>query len=244
MLTTIDRILGEQLILEQPKEGYRVAIDPVFLAGSVDPKPLGSILDVGCGVGAASLCLAHRLSTLRIHGFDLQSDLIRLASQNAMRNNLRDTADFMVGSLQKPPPRLIPSSYDYVISNPPFYEKARSVGSYVSQKDLSHRESEVTLKTWLQFCVRMLRLKGQLTLIHRPERLEEILSVLTPLCGAIKIYPLWPKKNKEAKRLLIQAEKGSAAPLKLMAGMVLHQEDGSYTTEADLILRGRAILSL
>lgn len=244
MLTTIDRILGGQLLIEQPKDGYRIAIDPIFLSATVNPKTEASVLEVGCGVGAASLCLAHRQPNLRIHGFDIQADVVRLASQNAMRNQLRESVDFMVGSLHRPPPRLTPASYDYVLSNPPFYEAPHHTSSPILQKDLSHQESEATLKEWLQFCLRMLRLKGIVTLIHRPERLQDILDSLTPACGDIKIYPLWPKKGTSAKRLIIQAEKGSRAPLKLMAGLTLHQADGTYTTDADMILRGKAILSL
>jgi tRNA1(Val) A37 N6-methylase TrmN6 len=244
MLTTVDRILGGTIIIEQPKDGYRVAIDPIFLSAVINPDEGSSILDVGCGVGATSLCLAYRQPYLNIHGFDIQPELVRLASQNAMRNQLRDSLEFMVGSLQKPPPRLIPSSYSYVVSNPPFYDGANNSRSPNLCKDTSHVEKGVALKEWLFFCLKMLRLKGVLTLIHVPDRLNEILESINHVCGNIKIYPLWPKKGECAKRVIIQAEKGSKAPLRLMPGIILHQEDGSYTMDADMVLRGKAILSL
>jgi tRNA1(Val) A37 N6-methylase TrmN6 len=83
-----------------------------------------------------------------------------------------------------------------------------------------------------------------LTLIHRAEVLEELLSLLKGRFGALAIYPLFPKKGAPAKRVLVQGIKGSRAPLELLQGMVLHEADGSYTQEADLILRDGAGLGI
>ena len=77
-----DGLLGGRLRLRQPTAGYRVAIDPVFLAAAVPAGPRDTVLDIGCGVGAAALCLAARVPGCRVTGIDVQRDLISLAGDS------------------------------------------------------------------------------------------------------------------------------------------------------------------
>lgn len=81
MNTTMDTLLNGQILLEQPQEGYRVAIDPIFLAASVPAHSGETVLDIGTGVGAALLCLAHRAPDVRIVGLEIQQELARLATK-------------------------------------------------------------------------------------------------------------------------------------------------------------------
>ena len=85
---TEDRLLGGRIRLKQPAVGYRVAIDPVFLAASVPAEPHQLVLDVGCGSGAAMLCVAARVPHSRVVGLEMQRDLVRLAGDNIILNGL------------------------------------------------------------------------------------------------------------------------------------------------------------
>src|SRR2546430_1465335 len=79
--------------------------------------------------------------------------------------------------------------------------------------------------------------KGVLLLIHRPERLAEMLARLEGRAGGVVIFPLWPMAGRPARRVLILARKGSRAPLTLAGGLVLHEPDGRYSAAADAVLR-------
>src|SRR5579863_9334849 len=81
-------LLGGRVKLRQPVEGYRVAIDPVFLAAAVPAASGDRILDIGCGVGAASLCLAARVPECRVIGIERERELVRLAVDNALTNGM------------------------------------------------------------------------------------------------------------------------------------------------------------
>jgi tRNA1(Val) A37 N6-methylase TrmN6 len=236
-----DRLLDGRVLLRQPADGYRAAIDPVFLAAAVPASDGEMVLDVGSGVGAASLCLASRVQGCRIFGLELQPPLVGLARQNIDLNGLTGRVETMIGSLQQPPPRLAPGSFHHVMTNPPFHREEGSP-SPNDGRDVANRESAVALADWMRFAINMLRPKGTLVAIYRADRLDELLAALQRKVGDIHLMPLWPKSGRPAKRILLRARKGVATPLTLTPGLVLHEEDGRYTALADEVLRGGGAL--
>ena len=87
----------------------------------------------------------------------------------------------------------------------------------------------------------MLRAGGTLTLVHRADRLADALAALGPRAGEVVVFPLWPRAGRPAKRVLIRARRGAAAPLRLAPGLVLHGADGAFTPAAQAALRGGAL---
>jgi tRNA1(Val) A37 N6-methylase TrmN6 len=92
----------------------------------------------------------------------------------------------------------------------------------------------------MRFAVNMLRPKGTLVVVQRSDRLDDLLAALRNRVGEIMIYPLWPKQGRPAKRVLLRARKGLNTPMSLLPGLVLHEDDGSYTPGADAVLRHAA----
>jgi tRNA1(Val) A37 N6-methylase TrmN6 len=86
--------------------------------------------------------------------------------------------------------------------------------------------------------LRMVRPKGTITLIHRADRLDDILTLLAGQAGELTVFPIWPKQGRAAKRIIVRARKGIRTPMSLSPGLVMHEEDGAYTAAADEILRG------
>lgn len=232
-----DHLLGRKILLRQPKIGYRVAIDPIFLAASVQAEPRETILDVGAGVGAASLCLAVRCPNVKVIGIELYRKSIRYAVDNIQLNNLKDRVEILHGDLLMPPPRLAAGTFSHVISNPPYLEFSRHNISPYESKAGSNTEGEATFSQWVKFCLLMVKPKGTVTLIHRAEYLDKVISILTGNLGNITVYPLWAGLNKSAKRFLIRGVKNANGSCTLLSGMVLHQPHGQYTHEAEKILR-------
>lgn len=233
---TEDRLLDGRVLLRQPEEGYRAAIDPVLMAAAVAASEGEMVFDLGSGVGAASLCLAARVPGCRVFGLEMQPNLVALARQNIEINGFTGRVESMIGALQSPPPRLAPGSFHHVMTNPPF-NASEGTPSGNAGKDAANREGEVDLAAWMRFAVNMLRPKGSLTVIYRADRLDDLLAALHKKVGEIVITPLWPKRGRPAKRVLLKARKGIASPLILSAGLVLHEEDGRYTQLADDVLR-------
>jgi tRNA1(Val) A37 N6-methylase TrmN6 len=239
-----DTLLGGRVRLIQPVSGYRVAIDPVLLAASVPAAAGESVLDIGCGVGAASLCLAARVEGARVAGIDTARDLVRLAGENILLNGLGSRVSAMTGDLLRPPPRLEPGAFAHVMANPPFLEPGRATPPADPGKAQARLEGEADLAAWVRFALAMVRTKGTITFIHRADRLEQLLAPLAGRAGEIVLFPLWPGGGKPAGRVILRARKGVATPTRLMPGLVLHEASGHYTAAAEAILRGGGALAL
>jgi tRNA1(Val) A37 N6-methylase TrmN6 len=239
---TEDRLLGGRVRLRQPAEGYRVAIDPVFLAAAVPAEPHQQVLDVGCGAGAAMLCLAVRVPQVRVVGFDTQRDLVRLAGDNTIVNGLEARSSVMTGDLLRPPPRLSPGSFDHVMANPPYLERGRAPASAGAGRAEATIEGEADIAAWVRFALAMVRAKGTLTFIHRADRIDALLGEIAGRAGEVVVFPLWPGEGRPASRILVRARKQVAAPARLAPGLILHRPDGRLSDAAESVLReGRGL---
>lgn len=245
MEITQDALLDGRVLIYQPRHGYRVAIDPVLLAAAVPVVRGDRILDIGTGVGAASLCLALREPGCRISGIDTNRELVRLAIDNIAANNLVGRIDMMVGDLIRPPSRLAPGSFHHVMANPPYLPEGQATASPFAGRRSANMEGEARLADWLRFALLMVRAGGTVTIIHRADRLDAIIAELYGRVGGMVVFPLWPDRtSRPAKRVLVRAVKGSATPMRLAAGLVLHEPGGGYTAAADQVLRHGAALPL
>jgi len=241
---TRDALLDGRVILRQPADGYRVAIDPVLLAAAIAARDGQRVLEVGIGTGAASLCLAWRVPGCRVTGIELQLELAQLARENAAANGLSDRIAVIEGDLAEPPAEIAAGSFDHVYANPPHLEAGRGRPSPAASQAAANVEGGAGLADWLRFCLAMARPGGSVTLVHRADRIDALVAGLREGAGGIAVLPLWPKAGRAAKRVIVMGRKGSRQPARLLPGLILHAEDGSYTAEAAAVLRDGAGLPL
>lgn len=238
--TTCDGFLDGRLRLWQPREGYRAAVDPVLLAAFVPASSGEKVLDLGCGVGTAALCLGARVSGLELHGLELQPGYASLARRNAAENGV----ELLVheGDVRHPPAALRAESFDQVLMNPPYHPPAH-VASRDPGRDVAHREGEADLGAWIDSGLRRLRPGGRLSVVHSPARLGEILSALQGRAGGIELLPVSPRVGEPARRVLVSARKGKGGQLRLWPPFTLHENrepdggENGYTRVAYRVLR-------
>ncbi len=247
--TTQDLFLGRKVTLLQPREGYRAATDPVFLAAAIPARTGQKVLDVGCGVGCASFCLAARVEGLQISGLEIQPQLLAIAEKNRKLNHLEESIRFVEGDLSTRPMDPAPNSFDHVMANPPFYEAGSGHRPPNEIKARAHMEEDANLQDWVDYMLRMAKPKATLTFINRAERLEETLAALKGRLGELLLYPLWSmnptgEQRRGAKRFILQGRKGIKTPMKITNGLVIHEDDGAYTTLAKSVLQEGTSLDL
>jgi tRNA1(Val) A37 N6-methylase TrmN6 len=125
-----------------------------------------------------------------------------------------------------------------VFANPPYHAASGTV-SPAEARNTAKRAGVGEVASWAAALGRRLRPGGTLTLILPPARLAEALAGAAEAgCGGVRLFPLWPKAGRAAKLMLVQAGRGSRAPLGLLPGLVLHREDGGFTDAAEGVLRG------
>lgn len=243
METSEDRLLGGRVRLLQPARGYRAAIDPVLLAAAAAPPTGARVLDLGCGAGAALFCLLARRPDLSAVGLELQDGLAELARENARRNDCAARAEIVTGDAAGRPPPLPAGSVDWVVSNPPYLESAAATPPADGGRRLANQEAGLDLAGWLGRALFFLRPRGSLTLIHRADRLPALLAGFEGRAGGLRILPLWPRAGQPARRVILQATKGSRAPAGLLPGLVLHEGEG-FSAAAEAVLRHGGALDL
>jgi tRNA1(Val) A37 N6-methylase TrmN6 len=232
-------LLRGRVRLLQPKIGFHASLDTVFLAAAIPSKNNANVLDVGCGVGSAGLCALSRNGHMRLVGLDIQRELIDLALQNAALNGLEEHCHFFRGDLLSE--KVIPdNNFNVVLMNPPYMEGGTHTPSPRRNKALSHGEdaSGAKLQDWVKYAHRKLKNGGTLVMIHRADRLDDVIVALEQRrwFGSLEVYPLWSKAGEDAKRVIIRARKERYAPLVLKAGLIIHEKSGQYTDGAQRIL--------
>lgn len=237
---TRDAFLGGRLRICQPRQGYRAGIDPVLLAAAVPATPGDSVLELGCGAGVASLCLAARVPGVQLTGVERQADYAALARQNAALNGI--AMQVTACDLQHLPAELRALNFDHVIANPPYFPAHSRSPAQDSGREMGRGE-ETPLAAWIDVAVRRLRPRGWLTVIHDAARLPDLLCALDPRLGDVTVQPLAGRVGRAAHLVLLQARKGARGPFRLCAPLILHDgaaHDGdrdSYTPEISAILR-------
>lgn len=240
-------LLRGRLRLLQPKVGFHASLDTVFLAAAVSVKDRQHVLDIGCGVGSAGLSVALRNSNIQLTGLDIQQELIDLAHQNAHLNGLSDRCRFFQGTVLTDK-NVLDNAFHSVMMNPPYQEAGTHSPSPKKIKAFSHGEdaSGAKLADWVKYAHGKLKQGGFLTLIHRADRLDDVILALTARrwFGSLVIYPLYSHAGEDARRVIVRARKERYAAAILKAGMVIHEKNGAYTSGAEKILSAAEVIDL
>ncbi len=244
MKTEIDTLLGGKVKIVQFERGVKVSSDAVLLASFVDEKitkKTVKILDVGVGGGGVSLSLLLRFKNVSVMGIDVQDEMLDIAKQSREINNFQDRWILKKEDILKPSKDFKEKEFDIVITNPP-YHKGHTSPDKIKAK--AHSEQGLDLTEWIKMCIKRLRTGGNFVMIHKAERIDDIMfSLKQNGMGKIEVILLYSKKGEVANRVIIRAVKSSKSPAVIYPPIVLHENNGDYTKKAKSILvDGKSII--
>jgi tRNA1(Val) A37 N6-methylase TrmN6 len=239
---TEDTVLNGRVRLRQAATGYRAGMDAALLAAACDAAPGERVIEAGCGVGGALLAAARRREGARFVGLERDAAAADLARGNVGLNGLDDRVEIVGGDVERGFRALGLPVFDAAISNPPFFDDPAALRAPAPEKSGAWM-ADGGLAAWTAFCLKAVREGGSVTLIHRADRLADLLALLAPKAGSFRIRPIAPFADAPAKRVIVRAIKTGKAPLVLLPPLVLHARgSAAHAVEAEAILRGEADL--
>ena len=236
-----DTVLNGKVVLRQPVKGYRAGLDAALLAACCDAASGQRVVEAGCGVGGALLAAAARCPGAKFVGIERDPQAAALARDNVTLNGLQERVQIIETALPASTAKLGLEPFDAAMSNPPFFDDPASLRAPDPSRTGAYM-AEDGLAAWIGFLLKSVREGASVTLIHRADRLGDILGLLAPKAGSVRIRPIAPFTDAPAKRVLVRAIKTGKAPLVLLPPLVLHSRSGGHTAQTEAILRGEAAL--
>ena len=231
-------LLGGRVRLRQPAKGYRAGMDAALLAAAVAAESGQRVIEAGCGAGAELMQIAARRPGVALTGLERDPAMAALARENAALNGAE--AHIVEGDVAAGFRALAMEPFDWAVSNPPFFDDPGALRAPSPGKRGAWMADD-GLKAWTDFLLKGVREGGRIVVIHRADRLADLLALLGEKAGSFAVRGVHPYADEPAKRVLVQAIKTGRAPLRLLPPLVLHERGGAkHTAEADAILRGEA----
>lgn len=244
---TKDAFLDGRLVLKQPKTGFRAGVDSVLLGASVAANSR-TLLDLGAGVGTASLCalaLDNAQSATLVESNDLAC---QLCAENITANDMASRAkavdlDVKSSGQTREAAGLKPDHFTSVIANPPYFDRHAGTNALETGRADARHMPDDELDHWARAAAASAAPKGEVIFIYRADGLPQLLAAFTHRFGSIAILPIVSRPGGDASRILMRGIKGSRGPLKLMMPLVLHNETGNaYRADVEAIFRGEQVL--
>lgn len=233
-MKTINYLLGfKDLKIVQDNEMFNFSLDSVLLPNFVTiNKSISKILDIGCGNAPIPLILSTKTDT-HIIGVEIQKEVYDLARESVKINNKENQIEIINDDINNYYKKLETDQFDIITCNPPFFKyKETSNLNKNDYKTIARHELKLNLSQLFSISKKLLKNNGVIAIVHRPERLVEILSEMKKNnIEPKKLQFIYPKKNMEANIMLIEGSKNGKPGLKILPPIYTHLDNGEYTEQ-------------
>lgn len=232
---TFDSLFGGKIRVVQEKDGYRFSLDAVLLAGFAWMRRGERIIDLGTGVGIIPLILAKRSEGVKeIVGVELQDDLAELAKQNVLLNRLEDLITIVQGDIRELHNVFPPSSFDVVVTNPPYYRVSSGRINPHSQKAIARHEIKCTIEDTLLVARFLLKEGGRTFAIFPAYRSVTLIHCLRGVgLEPKRLRWVHSREGEEAKFILVEACKGGGEGTEVFPPFFVYARVRDYTPEME-----------
>ena len=229
----IDDLEFKDLKIIQNKDGFCFGIDSVLISDfSKSIRNNSIVADLGTGTGIISILLTGKTNLKKIYGIEVQSEVADMAKRSVTLNNLNEKIEIINDNLKNLKNYFSKGSLDAIVTNPPYQKNDTGLKSEDKRHLISRHEIECNLEDIISVSREYLKDKGEMYMVHRPERLVDILY----LFRKYKIEPkeirfVNPKANQKPNLVLIKAVKNGKEFLKVREPLIVYNNDGTYTEE-------------
>jgi len=229
-----NNLLGyKDLYIVQDTEMFNFSLDSVLLPNFISiPASTNRILDIGCGNAPIPLILSTKTDA-KIIGVEIQKEAYELAKETIQGNKKEEQIEIINGDINDIGKKWETGSFDVITCNPPFFKYTEKSNINENEfKTLARHEKMLKLDQVLKISKKLLNNNGVLGLVHRPERLAEILEEMKKNnIEPKKIQFIYPHMDENANILLIEGRKNGKPGLKILPPLYTHTKDGEYTED-------------
>ncbi|MDD3570067.1 MAG: tRNA1(Val) (adenine(37)-N6)-methyltransferase [Lachnospiraceae bacterium] len=219
------------LIIQDPKR-FCFGVDAVLLSDFAEANKGDKVLDLGTGTGIIPILMEAKSNGEHFWGLEIQAESAEMAQRSVKLNKLDEKIDIVQGDIKELSSIFKASSFDVITTNPPYMNTGGGITNDYSPKAIARHEVLVSLEDIVRESSRLLKFGGRFYMVHRPQRLADIMCFL-------REYKLEPKKlrfvqpyaHKEPNMVLIEAVRSGKPMVKVLPTLVIYGEDGKYTQE-------------
>lgn len=239
---TLDDLQLKGIHIIQKKEGFRFGIDAVLLANFAKVKRNSTVVDLCSGTGIIPFIIKGKSQCGLIRGIEIQSEFVEMANRSAKYNEFQDEVKFICGDLKDKNIINEIGRVDVVTVNPPYKIHKAGILNETSRSTIARHEVCCTLEDVIVAARTLLKDNGRFFMVHRPERLVDILSLMRKY----KIEPkrlrfVHPKPGKAPNIVLIEGQRDGGKFLKVEDPLYVHLEDNSYSKEIESIYNSQTL---
>lgn len=233
-MEVVNYLLGyKNLKIVQNTDMFNFSLDSVLLPNFVTlNKSTAKILDIGCGNAPIPLILSTKTSA-KIIGVEIQKDVYELALKTVKMNDLEKQIEIINDDINNIYTCFETESFDTVVCNPPYFKVATTPNlNTIEYKTIARHEIKLNLEQIINIAKKVLKNNGNIAMVHRPERLSDIITIMRKNnIEPKRIRFVYPKETKEANILLIEGVKNGRPGLKILPPLYSHCENGEYSKQ-------------
>lgn len=233
-MEVVNYLLGyKNLKIVQNTDMFNFSLDSVLLPNFVTlNKNTAKILDIGCGNAPIPLILSTK-TRAKIIGVEIQKDVYELALKTVKMNDLEKQIEIINDDINNIYTYFETESFDTVVCNPPYFKVATTPNlNTIEYKTIARHEIKLNLEQIINIAKKVLKNNGNIAMVHRPERLSDIITIMRKNnIEPKRIRFVYPKETKEANILLIEGVKNGRPGLKILSPLYSHCENGEYSKQ-------------
>ena len=228
----IDDLEFKGLKIIQNKNGFCFGIDSVLISDFAKNIKNKKVIDLGTGTGIINILLSGKTNNCDFVGVEIQQEVAEMAERSIKLNNLEGKIKIINESILNLKNTFERKEFDVVVTNPPYKKINTGIINKEDKKIISRHEITASLEDFIQTASYLLKDYGEFYMVHRPDRLVDIFSIMRrEKIEPKKIRFVYPDKNKKANLVLIKGVKLGNPFLEYDDNLYVYDENGNYTKE-------------
>lgn len=232
----VDDLQYKGLKLIQKRDGFCFGVDAVLLANFADIKKNDRVIDLGSGTGIIAVLIAAKTAARSVKGLEIQADMAEMAARSISLNGLQNKVEIIHGDIKDAPKMFGASAFDAVVTNPPYMNRGGGLLNPSDTKAVSRHELLCTLEDVISSSSRLLSPGGRFAMVHRPERLADIVYLMRQYSIEPKFLRfVHPSPYKKPNLILVKGTRSGRPQLKVLEPLYVYDGHGNYSSEINEI---------